>query len=477
MPAPPKTQYVRDGDVHIAWQEIGDGPIDVLVAPGFISHLDLNWTHPAFATFVEHLARFSRVILFDKRGTGLSDHAADADRFERRMADIELVLDAAGSRHAVLMGLSEGGPLASLFAATRPDRVESLVLIGTFARGSVIPIDVLERFEHAVDNWGEGHTAGIFLAGSDGPVVRRFTALFERAAASPGVARRLLRSIASCDVTGVLPAVHTPALILHRTDDPFALTSWSDEIETLLPNSTRVELPGSDHLPWMGDGPAMAIEIEEWVTGRRPVQAPGRSRFAAVLFSDIVASTQQAATAGDSRWSRLIQSHNDVCRDLFAIHDGWAVKSTGDGFVSCFDRPEAAVRCAVDLHRTLEGQGIEIRVGLHCGEVERVDSDDVAGIAVNIAARVCASADAASTLATQVFADQLVGSDIGVESVGTHQLRGVPGSVALVRLTAQDIVIDLRELEDERVTGGITLELARRSPGLVRGLARLSGAR
>ncbi len=476
----PKTMYARDGDVHVAWQAVGEGPVDLLLTPGYISHLDLNWTLPAFAAFVEYLSRFSRVILFDKRGTGLSDRTPDAIRFERRMRDIELILDAAGSERAVLFGMSEGGPLASLFAATHPERVESLILFGTFARGSIIDREVILRFERAVDRWGEGHTAGIFLVGSDGPVARRFIGLFERAAASPGIARALLVSIVACDVSGVLPELHVPTLVLHRRDDPFARAAWSDELEHLIPNVTRCELPGADHLPWMGAAAELVRALEEWITGSPP-HAPTRRRFATVLFTDIVASTDRLAREGDEGWARIIQAHNNECRDVFERNEAWSVKSTGDGFMACFDTPEAAVRCTFDLHRNLEGMGVEIRAGLHSGEVERVDLDDVAGMAVHIAARVSELADAGQTLATRVLSDQLVGSRVNAREVGTHQLRGVPGAIAIVDLQRYDATIDLTAgvvdlLASQRLADTLTLRLAARAPGLMRRLARLTGA-
>ena len=471
----PKTKYARDGDVHIAWQELGDGPIDLLIAPGYISHLDLNWTLPAFAEFMLSLSRFCRVILFDKRGTGLSDHAPDAAQFERRMRDMDLVLDAAKSERAVIFGLSEGGPLASLYAATHPERVESLVLCGTFARGSIIDEAVMHRFQAAVDDWGEGHTASIFLSGSDGPVARRFIGLFERAAASPGIARSLLGSIRECDVTSVLPNVAQPVLILHRADDPFAKSSWSDELESLIPNATRRELEGDDHLPWMGNGTAIVRAVEEWITGRAAAQPP-RSRFATVLFTDIVDSTHRLAVAGDERWADVMRRHNDACHELFERHSAWLVQTTGDGFMACFDTPEAGVRCAFEMHRVLQQMDLTIRAGLHCGEIERTGIDEVVGMTVNLAARVASISGPGQTLSTEVLGDLLVGSAVEVDLVGTRELKGVPGTVMVVELHPIEIVVDLTTQRDDRVTDALTLQLARRAPGFMRSLARLTGA-
>ena len=478
MTTTPKTRYLRDGDVHIAWQCVGDGDIDLLVAPGYISHLDLNWTLPAYADFMTDLARFSRVILFDKRGTGLSDPDPDAARFERRMADIDLVLNAADSERAVIFGLSEGGPLASLYAATHPDRVESLILCGTFARGDIIDASMLQRFDRAVDNWGDGETAGIFLTDSDGPVARRFIGLFERAAASPGVARRLLTSIQQCDVRSALPALRAPTLILHREGDPFALRQWSDELEALIPGAERLELPGRDHLPWMGDSGPVVAAIEEWVTGR-PAARPSSSRFATVLFTDIIDSTRRLAELGDASWTRMIQRHNDICREMFENSGGWAIKSTGDGFMVCFDTPEPAVQCAFNLHRAVGNLDLQIRAGLHCGEVERMDFHDVTGMTVNLASRVAEMALPGQTLVTAVLDDLLVGSDVTSNPVGRHHLKGVPWDVEVVELLPDLTVIDLTEpshRQPDRAVDSLTLNLARRAPGLMRGLAKLTGA-
>ena len=246
----PEVRYARVGSVHVAYQVVGEGPIDIVVAPGFISHLDLQWTMPTYTSFIERLAAFGRVILFDKRGTGLSDPSPDAVRFDQRVEDITAVMSSAGSERAILFGMSEGGPLATLFAATHPQRVSKLVLYGTFASGSAIDPGVIERFETAVANWGSGLTAGVFLSPeSQRLLARSYFGLFERASCSPGMAHALLESIKSVDVRPVLPALDVPTLILHRRDDPFATTLWSDELEDLARHGERVELDGDDHLP------------------------------------------------------------------------------------------------------------------------------------------------------------------------------------------------------------------------------------
>ena len=477
--APPKTNYARDGDVHIAWQEVGQGPFDLLLTPGFISHLDLNWTRPNFGEFIEYLAQFCRVILFDKRGTGLSDHTPDAAQFERRMRDIELVLDAAHSDEAVLFGQSEGGPLACLYAATHPDRVRGLVLVGTFARGSVIDEAVLRRFRDAVDHWGEGATADIFLASSDGPLIHRMTGMYERASASPSMARGLVDSIAACDITQTLPMISSPALVIHRRDDPFARAAWSDELAAVLPNARRLELPGREHIAWLEDTSGLVHEIEEWLTGE-PAPVRSRRRFATVLFTDIVESTRQVALLGDEQWAALLAAHDAASERVFERHDAWGVNTTGDGFIACFDTPDQGTLCAFAVHEALRPLGIEIRAGLHSGEVERTGVAGVAGMAVHVAARVSAEAHAGQTLATKAHADLLVGTPIEVTDAGGHELKGVPGIVSIVELAPRRLVIDLTDRAHERdlgMAGNLTVRLAKNAPGLIRGLTRISGGR
>lgn len=477
MTGNPKTHYARHDDLHIAYQTIGEGPLDIVVAPGFISHLDLNWTMPSYVDFVHDLARFGRVILFDKRGTGLSDVSSDAADFEARMQDIRVVMDAAGAEDAVLFGMSEGGPLACLFAATHPDRVRKLVLYGTFPAGSFIDADTMTRFEHAVDHWGDGETAGIFLAGSDGPVVRRFTGLFERAAASPGVARALLRSIKACDVTAILPDLHVPTLVVNRLDDPFALPAWSDAIAEALPDAQHVRIPGSDHMPWMGDRDPIIRAIGEFLTGDEVIDLVTPKTLATVLFTDIVDSTAELARRGDEHWAKLMQDHSDVCRQAFDAAGAWAVKSTGDGFMACFDTPDRGVRCAQELHQAVGEIGLRLRAGLHTGELERVDVHDVAGMTVNTAARISSLAGPGLTYASRLLADLLVGSRHLVSNLGFYELKGIPGAIEMVSINDVPAEIDLTE-PDKTLSAfdDITLRLARVAPGFMRRVASLAGA-
>lgn len=475
MMGAPTTRYARSGDLHLAYQIVGDGPVDLLVAPGFISHRDLNWTMPAYVDFVERLASFARVILFDKRGTGLSDVSPDAASFEARMSDIGIVLDAVGSEQAVLFSYSEGGPLACLFAATHSDRVRSLILDGTFPSGRCIPEAMVQRLDDAIDHWGEGRTSSIFLQGSDGPMERKYMGLFERAAASPGIARALLRSTLDCDVMPILPQLHVPTTVTHRRDDPFALVGWGQAMADAIPGARFVEIDGHDHLPWMGDAAAVTDAIELHVTGGVAGGSHTRT-LATVLFTDIVDSTQTLTSMGDERWADTIQRHNDICRQIFDEMDAWAVKSGGDGFMACLPTPEKGVTCAHQIIAATSELGLRLRAGIHTGELERVDVDDIAGLTVNIAARISGLAGPNELLASRLTSDLLVGSRHTIRQFGIHDLKGVPSPVEIVSVGAPSAT---GPPADAAVTSGgrdrAALRLARSTPGFVRALLRLGG--
>lgn len=468
----PTTRYARSGDLHLAYQVVGDGPVDLVVAPGFISHCDLNWTMPAYVDFIERLASFSRVILFDKRGTGLSDVSVDAASFEARMTDIGIVMDAAGSERAVLFGYSEGGPMACLFAATHPDRVQSLILDGTFSSGRRIPEHMIRRMDDAIDNWGQGRTAGIFLGDLDRPAIRRFMGLYERASASPGTARRLLQSVLGCDVAPILPQLHQPTTVIHRRDDPFAPVAWGRELADAIPDARFVEIEGTAHLPFMGDA-AVTDAIEFHVTGDVANQPASRT-LATVLFTDIVDSTETLSSMGDERWADTIQHHNDICRQIFEELDAWAVKSTGDGFMACLPTPEKGVQCAERIHSAMSTVGLRVRAGLHTGELERVDIDDIAGLTVNIAARIAGLAGPNEILASRLSGDLLVGSRYDIQTHGTHDLKGVPTPVDVVSIgqpTTTDLTSDVGPTVGR--ADRLTLRLARRMPAAMRAISRL----
>ncbi len=440
----PKTQYARNGDVNIAYQVVGDGPIDLAIVPGFISHVDLWWTIPETTAFIRRLATFCRLILFDKRGTGLSDPAAGLSSLEERMEDLHAVLDAAGSERSALLGVSEGGPMSVLFAATYPDRVAALALYGTFPTGNPnrFPAGLVTQMERRLaeltaivdQHWGEGLAIEWFapnLAGS--PTMRRSWGLFERAAASPGMVSALLRSYREIDVTDVLPTLRVPTLVVHRTDDTAVPVEAARMLAELIPEARYVELPGNDHIPWFGDADALLEEIEEFLTGCR--HAPERDRaLATVLFTDIVGSTERAAALGDRHWRELLERHQTLVRDRLDVYDGREVKTIGDGFLATFDGPAKAIRCACAIVERSFSEGVEIRAGVHTGECELI-GQDVGGMAVHIGARVAAQAAPNEVLVSSTVKDLVVGSGIEFADRGSHELKGVPGDWRLLAVT------------------------------------------
>ena len=429
----PRTRYARSGEVSVAYQVLGTGDIDLVYVPGWISHLDLQWGDPTFARFLRRLASFSRLMVFDKRGMGLSDPVGSAPTFEERMDDVRVVMDAAGSQRAALLGFSEGGPLASLFAATYPDRTAALILYGTFAVGPAADLGVpgapelaraLELLRRTIDDWGEGRALELLAPSIGGnAAIRARYGAFERAAASPAMARALLKAITESDVRDVLSAIRVPTLVLHRTGDVVPI-AHGRYLAGLIPDSRFVELPGVDHLPMGGDVDTIADEIQEFLTGARQAGKADRV-LASVLVTDIVDSTRRAAELGDRPWRDLLARHDALVRAQIEAFGGREVKQTGDGFLATFDGPARAAGCAraaVDAARSL---GVEIRAGLHTGEVELIGGD-IGGLAVHIAARIAALAGPAEVLVSQTVKDLVLGSGLHLESRGTHTLKGVP---------------------------------------------------
>jgi pimeloyl-ACP methyl ester carboxylesterase len=430
---PPRTQYARNGDVSIAYQILGEGPIDLVIVPGFISHLDLDWAARNFTHFAERLASFSRLIRFDKRGTGLSDPVPGVPTLEERMEDVRAVLDAAGSERAALFGYSEGGPMAALFAATYPERTLALVMYGTFPSGNMLAAARARTdFTALVDkHWGEGGVVDFFapsVAHDDRQ--REGFAFYERAAASPSMARALIEAVAQTDVTDVLPEVRVPTLVLHRRDEYVPIEA-ARAIAAAVPGARLVELEGIDHLPFLGDSDAIVEEVEEFLTGARHVAEPERA-LATVLFTDIVDSTRRAAELGDARWRELLQRHDDLVGRQIERSRGRKIKSTGDGVLATFDGPARAIRCAAGLVGDLDRDGIEIRAGIHTGECELL-GDDVAGMAVHIGARIASLAGGGEVLVSSTVKDLVAGSKIEFEPRGAHVLKGVPGEWQLFR--------------------------------------------
>ena len=432
----PQTRYARSGDVSIAYQVVGSGPTDVVLVPGFATHVELQWELGPVASFLERVASFSRLILFDKRGTGLSDPVADVPTLEQRIDDLRAVMDAAGSQRAALVGISEGGAMSALFAATHPERVTTLVLYGAMARTTeapdypwASPADALREAaaEFIAPHWGQ--QAEVFvelfapsLIGGDVAAAEAL-ARNQRSSASPAMILKIFEMFLDVDVRAVLPAIHVPTLVLHRRGDRVVNWRAGKDLAAHIPNARYVELEGIDHLPWAGDSDAVIGEIEEFLTGVRSVPEPDRV-LATVMFTDIVSSTAKAAELGDTRWRELLASHLGAVRRELSSCRGREVKTLGDGLLATFDGPARAIRCGQAIAAAARSLGIEVRIGIHTGEVELI-GQDVGGIAVHIAARVGALASAGEVLVSSTVKDLVAGSGIQFVDRGKRELKGI----------------------------------------------------
>jgi pimeloyl-ACP methyl ester carboxylesterase len=430
------TKYVRSGDVHIGYQVVGQGPPDLVYVPGWVSHVELAWEEPTLARFLGRLSSFSRLITFDKRGTGLSDRVSEdkLPTLEERMDDLRAVMDAVGSERAAVFGVSEGGNLCALFAATYPERTTALVMFGTFAKRiwspdypwAPTPEQRQQDYRIVEREWGNLMDLAHYVPskiGDEGFATRLATYL--RRAASPGAAVALLRMNTQIDISGVLPTIRVPTLVIHRTGDRDANVEEGRWIAEHIARARFVELPGDDHFPWVGDQDAILDEIQEFVTGVRPAPEVDRV-LTTVLFMDIVGSTELAARLGDRAWKELLERHHSLVRKELARFRGREVDTAGDGFLSMFDGPARAVRCACSIRDSLRQLGIDIRVGLHTGEVE-LAGDQIRGIAVHIGARVAAAAHPSEVLVSRTVKDLVSGSGIHFAERGTHVLKGLPG--------------------------------------------------
>jgi class 3 adenylate cyclase len=431
---PPETRYARSGDVNIAYQVVGDGPLDLVLVFGWISNIELAWEEPHLRRFLDRLASFSRLILFDKRGTGLSDRVSlnDLPTLEQRMDDVRTVMDATGSERAALFGMSEGGPMCILFAATYPDRTVALVTCGTYAKRrwsadypwAPTPEERQVFYDAIEYRWGE--ELGLdTLAPSrvDDPVLRSWLEAYVRRSASPSAALALARMNTEVDVRDVLPSVHVPALIMHREGDRDSAVDEGRYIAGRIPGARFVELHGMDHLPWIGDQDEVLSEIEEFLTGVRPIPQPDRV-LATVLFTDIVRSTEMAASLGDERWRDLLARHHKAVRAELARFRGREIDNAGDGFLASFDGPARAVRCASAIISSLRDLGLEVRAGVHTGECEVLDGK-LTGLAVHIGARVAALATPGTVLVSSTVRDLVAGSGIEFDDRGLHSLKGI----------------------------------------------------
>jgi len=430
----PETRYAKSGDLSIAYQVLGSGSLDLIYVMGWVSNVEYFWQETSMNRFLRRLSSFSRLILFDKRGTGLSDKVVDLPTLEQRMDDLRAVMDAVGSEKAALFGVSEGGPMSALFAATYPERTTALIMYGSYAKrewSSDYPWaptpEQRQVFYDALKNGWGGVVDLDTLAPSamNDKQFREGWAAYLRHSASPADALALAKMNTEIDIRQILPAIHVPTLIIHRTGDLHISIGGSRYMEQQIPNAKFIELPGNDHLPWVGDTEKLLNEIEIFLTGELHASEPDRI-LATCLFTDIVGSTESAQSLGDDRWRNLLRSHNDVVRNKLIRYKGREIKTTGDGFLATFDGPARAVRCACAIRDEVLNLGIEIRAGLHTGECEIMD-DDISGIAVHIAARVMSKAMPGEVLSSSTVKDLVAGSGIQFESKGLFSLKGIPG--------------------------------------------------
>ena len=426
--AAPETRYAKSADIHIAYQVVGEGEVDLVYVPGFVSNLDLNWEEPERAYFFSRLAAFSRLILFDKRGTGLSDRTAGIASLEVRMDDVRAVMDAVGCERAAIFGSSEGGPMSMLFAATYPERTRALALYGTYARNQGLSGDGLKRRIELIERaWGTGEYARALAPGkANDEIYLRTLARWERQGASPSAAIALMQMNREIDVSYILSIIRIPTLVLHRVGDSRIPADSGCFLATHIPGAKWVELPGSDH-SFFGERETtdrIAGEIEEFLTGSRTAVEPDRV-LATVLFTDIVGSTKRAAELGDRNWRVLLERHNEAVRQELVRFRGHEVKTLGDGFLATFDGPARAVRCAAAIIAKVRALGIEVRSGLHTGEIE-IGHEDVGGIAVHTAARVKDLAGTHEVLVSSTVRDLVAGSGLSFHDRGSHALKGLP---------------------------------------------------
>lgn len=446
----PETRYARSGRVSIAYQVLGEGPPDLVFVPGVISNTEYAWHQPAIVDWLSSLSSVARVIWFDKRGTGVSDRVSDVPTLETRMDDVRAVMEEAGSERAVLMGVSEGGPMSILFAATYPERASALVLWGSDVKGvrtddfpwAPTFEEAMRAVEEAAERWGRADYCDEILRATAPSVAgdgafRAWWASYMRLGASPASAAALLRMNMEIDVRHVLPAIRVPTLVLHRTDDRVVDVRNSRYIAERIPGARAVELPGVDHFAWVGDTARVIAELSSFLAEVREGVELDR-RLATVLFTDIVGSTEKAAELGDRRWRELVTNHHARIRTQLARFRGEELDTAGDGFFAIFDGPARAVRCASAITESVRELGIQLRAGLHTGECEVIDGK-VGGIAVHIGARVAAQAAPGEVFVSGTVKDLVAGSGIEFRDRGVAELKGIPGEWRLYAVAAEPV--------------------------------------
>ena len=443
----PETRYARSGEVSIAYSVFGEGEVTLVYTPSFVSHVELIWEEPLAARFFDRLASFCRVVLLDKRGTGLSDPVpiADLPTLEQRMDDLRAVMDQEGVEHAALCGGSEGGPMCLLFAATYPERTDALVLWATYPRSvqdsdfpeGWLPVERIEEQPKALRSmWERGEFDLTGMAEGLNPAeeerVRRWWGRYLRSGLSPGAVETLCRMDTGSDARSVLPLISAPTLCLVRREDENAPATHF--LAQHIAGAKYIELPGGAHIPYLGDQEPVLQEIQEFLTGVRPPPQPDRV-LATVLFTDIVGSTTRMAELGDTAWKELVEQHHSRIRDQLVRYSGIELDTAGDGFFARFDGPARAIRCASAAREAVGELGLQVRAGLHTGECELLDGK-VAGIAVSIGARVAALAQPGEVLVSQTVKDLVAGSGLKFDDRGTHTLKGVPGEWQLYAAAA-----------------------------------------
>jgi class 3 adenylate cyclase len=432
----PETRYAKSGDVNIAYQVIGDGPGDIVLVDQWFSHVEAMWDVPPLARLLERLARFSRVLVFDKRGTGLSDPVpiTSLPSIEEWMDDVVAVMDAAKSQRAALIAGLASGFMAMTFSATYPERTSALALVDCYARFGQAPDypwggsaeELARRVDAVRERWGKGLMLDEFApsAAADS-YLRPLWSRYERVCASPGSALAMVRMFNETDVRHVLPSIRVPTLVVHRAEAVRIASAHSRYLAEHIAGARYVEVPGIDNLIWAGDQDAISAEIQEFITGVRPAPEPDRV-LATVLFTDIVDSTKLAAELGDRRWTDVLRRHDAAVRSELERFRGRKIKNTGDGVLATFDGPARAIRCAAAIGMGVRPLELEIRAGLHTGEIE-LSGEDVQGIAVHIGARVAAMAGSGEVLVSSTVRDLVAGSELEFEDRGTHSLKGIPG--------------------------------------------------
>jgi pimeloyl-ACP methyl ester carboxylesterase/class 3 adenylate cyclase len=441
----PETRYAKAPDgTSIAYQVLGDGPVDLVYASGIWSNVELMWEEPRWAHFLERLAKFSRLILFDMRGVGLSDRGPEPPVLELQRDDVGAVMDAAGSSDAIVFGGARAATMAMLFAATHPDRTRALVLYAPVAKTVATPDFPYGKtpeeqrvfFERFVREVGTGQNLALQApsVAADEPFVR-WWARFERLVASPSAFEELGRIFTDVDVRDVLPAIHVPTMVIHRKGDAIVLGRQARFVADQIQGATYVQFPGEDHLPFIGDADAIVDEVEQFVTGRRPIRETDKV-LATILFTDIVDSTKRQAELGDRGWKELLERHHGMVRQLLTQYRGEEQDTAGDGFYVRFDGPARAIRCAQDIIETVRPLGIEVRAGLHTGECEIVDGK-CSGLSVSIGARVMANAGPSEVLVSRTVKDLTAGSGVTFQDAGEHELKGVPDRWHLYRVASE----------------------------------------